>query len=211
LPGWQQFVEQHQQDDFRFISVAVDMQGPEAVRPWVEAAGATFPTVIDRENRLAQLYGYKLIPNGIFLDEQGVLRYRKYGGFSVEKNEDVEAIMRLLHREVDQIDADDGEARYALDSTQQALVETRVRLGTELLRRGARDEAVAEWRAALHLDPENLTIRKQIWMAEYPERFHPTIDFDWQREQLSREREEEVAAGICGPDGCPLPSANGQT
>ena len=55
------------------------------------------------------------------------------------------------------------------------------------------------------LDPENLTIRKQIWMAEYPEKFHPTIDFDWQKGQLAHEREEEIAQGICGSDGCPLP------
>ena len=27
-------------------------------------------------------------------------------------------------------------------------------------------------------------------------------------EQIAREREEEIAAGICGPDGCPIPSAN---
>ncbi len=80
-----------------------------------------------------------------------------------------------------------------------------MRLGAELFRRGARDAAVAEWRGALRLDPENLTIRKQVWMAEHPERFHPAIDFAWQQEQLARERAAEVAAGVCGPDGCPPP------
>jgi len=45
-----------------------------------------------------------------------------------------------------------------------------------------------------------------IWAAEHPERFHPTIDAGWQAEQMARERAEEVAAGICGPDGCPLPA-----
>jgi hypothetical protein len=42
-------------------------------------------------------------------------------------------------------------------------------------------------------------------MATYPEKFHPTIDFAWQQWQLGREREAELARGICGPDGCPLP------
>jgi len=42
-------------------------------------------------------------------------------------------------------------------------------------------------------------------MAAYPERFHPTIAFAWQQGQLAREREAEITAGICGPDGCPLP------
>ncbi|MDP9351912.1 MAG: tetratricopeptide repeat protein, partial [Chloroflexota bacterium] len=82
---------------------------------------------------------------------------------------------------------------------------TRVRLGNELLARGDREGAVAEWRKALDLDPESLVIRKQIWAVRHPEKFHPTIDWDWQKEQLRREREEEVARGVCGPDGCPLP------
>jgi hypothetical protein len=32
------------------------------------------------------------------------------------------------------------------------------------------------------------------------------IDFDWQKGQLEQEREDEIAQGICGPDGCPVPS-----
>lgn len=183
----------------------MDTQGAEAARPWTERAGATFPTVVDRDDALAAIYDYKLIPNGIFLDEQGIIRYRKFGGFNIENAADVTAIQRLIDGEVAQIELDAKDAPYHLGETERALVETRMRLGAELFARGVRDGAVAEWTQALHLDPENLTIRKQIWMAEYPEKFHPTIDFDWQKGQLAREREAEMAQGICGPDGCPLP------
>jgi tetratricopeptide (TPR) repeat protein len=162
---------------------------------------------VDSENRLAQLYDYKLVPNGIFLDASGVVRYRKFGGFSVDHDTDVDAIQRLLDGEAGEIPVEALAAPYQLAATERELVETRLRLGAELFRRGERDEAVAEWQRALWLDPENLTIRKQIWMARYPEKFHPTIDFAWQQEQLKREREEEIAAGLCGPDGCPIPGA----
>ncbi len=191
--------------EFRFISVAVDTQGAEAARPWHERAGATFPTVVDRDNTLAAIYDYKLIPNGIFLDEQGIIRYRKFGGFNVENAADVDAIQRLIDGEAAQIAQDAKDAPYHLSEAERALIDTRMRLGAEYFARDARAEAVGEWTQALHLDPENLTIRKQIWMAEYPEKFHPTIDFDWQKGQLAREREDEIAKGICGPDGCPLP------
>ncbi len=189
------------------MSIAVDAQGAEAVRPWVTAAGATFPTVIDQENRLALIYGYKLIPNGIFLDPEGVIRYVKLGGFNVENPADRTAIEQLIDGTARQIETPTSPAPYHLSDTERELVETRMRLGSELFRQGAHAAAVAEWKAALRRDPENLTIRKQIWMAEYPERFHPTIDFDWQHGQRERERAAEVAAGICGPDGCPLPGA----
>ncbi|MHB8646069.1 MAG: redoxin family protein [Thermomicrobiales bacterium] len=205
MPGWQQFVARNADKDFRFVSVAVDNQGADAARPWTEKAGATFPTVVDRDNTLAAIYDYKLIPNGIFLDEAGIIRYRKFGGFNVENAADVRAIQQLIDGGVAQIELDAKDAPYHLSETERALIDTRMRRGAGLFARHARTDAVAEWTQALHLDPENLTIRKQIWMARYPEKFHPTIDFDWQKGQLAREREEEIAQGICGPDGCPLP------
>ncbi len=156
---------------------------------------------------MALIYGYKLIPNGIYLDSAGVIRYVKFGGFNVESADDRSAIQQLITGTAKQIETPPNPAPYYLSDTERELVETRMRLGSELFRQGAHAAAVAEWKAALRRDPENLTIRKQIWMAEHPERFHPTIDFDWQQQQRERERTEEVAAGTCGPDGCPLPGA----
>src|SRR5207248_2255383 len=130
---------------------------------------------------------------------------RKFGGFNIGNPGDVHAIQRLIDGDATQIVLDAKDTPYHLSATEQELVETRMRLGAELCARGAHDAAVAEWQQALHRDLENLTIRKQIWMAEYPEKFHPTIDFDWQKGQLAREREDEITQGICGPDGCPLP------
>jgi hypothetical protein len=80
-----------------------------------------------------------------------------------------------------------------------------------LLDGGRTAAAVAAWRDALRLDPANFTIRKQIWVAEHPEKFFPTIDVAWQQEQLAAEREREIADGVCGPDGCPLPWTSSPT
>ena len=60
--------------------------------------------------------------------------------------------------------------------------------GLDLLRRGDRAGAVEAWRRALAADPDNYVIRKQIWAVEHPDRFYPTIDWAWQKEQLARER-----------------------
>ncbi len=148
--------------------------------------------------------GFKAVPNGVLVDVDGTIRYAKYGGFNVANEEDVVAVTRFVNGE----DPGPGPAKdapYALDPTTLDLVETKLRYGQLLDSLGRRDEAIAEWQAALRLDPENLTIRKQIWLARYPDKFHPTIDWAWQKEQIAREREEEIAAGVCGPDGCPLP------
>jgi tetratricopeptide (TPR) repeat protein len=187
------------------VSVAVETQGADAARLWVEKSGGAHPTVVDEHNLLGRLLDFKRVPNGVFLDEQGTIRYAKYGGFSVDQPEDVETIQRLIDGEIAQQAATETEAPYALSSIESQLIETRLRLGSELLARGESEGALAEWRKALEMDPENFVIRKQIWAVRYPEKFYPTIDFDWQGEQLRRDREEEIARGVCGPDGCPLP------
>jgi hypothetical protein len=173
-------------------------------RPFVEAARAEFPTVADEHGALSRLFDFKVVPNGVLVDEDGVVVWTKFGGFTVEKPEDVAAVDAF--RAGEPIPAGpERKAPYALDALSRELIETKLRLGRLLDETGRRDEAVAAWREALRLDPENLTIRKQIWSVEHPERFFPTIDWDWQKVQLKAEREREIAEGICGPDGCPVP------
>jgi hypothetical protein len=208
LPGWQAFYEQHRHEDFELLSVAVDMQGATAARPWHAVAQAAFTTVVDSENVLARLHDAKVIPNGLFIAPDGSIRMKVIGGFDVAKPEYPGAVRQLIRGEAATI-ALTGSAKEAprLGPTKQELVATKLRLGEALLALGQPEAAVAEWRWALFYDPDNFTIRKQIWVLEHPEKFVPTIDFDWQKATLARERETEAewrAAG-CGPDGCPLP------
>ncbi len=58
----------------------MDAQGPDVARRFTEAAHVTFPTAVDRSQGLWELYDFKVIPNGFFIDEQGVVRYMKIGG-----------------------------------------------------------------------------------------------------------------------------------
>ncbi len=183
----------------------MEHNGGERARPFIEAAHVRFPTLIDENGITTTVLGFKAVPNGILVDADGVVRYRKFGGFSVEKAEDVGAVERFLRGE-DPGPSPAPKVPYQLDSTERELIETKLRLGRLLDSVGRHEEAVQEWRDALHRDPENLVIRKQIWAARYPEKFHPTIDWAWQRAQIARERAEELAAGICGPDGCPIPA-----
>jgi peroxiredoxin len=207
LPGWQRFYDAHRDDAFALLSIALENLGAEAARPFVAAAGATFPTLIDEHGLMSDRLGFKVVPNGLLVDERGVIRYAKYGGFSIDEPADVAAVEQFLAGET--LDADLGSPPpYVLSPVERELVATKLQLGRLLDAGGQRAEAVATWRSALRFDPENLTIRKQIWLAEHPEKFHPTIDWDWQRGQLQQEREAEIAQGVCGPDGCPIRTDN---
>jgi len=60
-------------------------------------------------------------------------------------------------------------------------------IGSVLLSAGKKDEAIAAWRQGLEADPMNFTLRKQIWMIQFPERFYPQIDMRFQVEQIRKE------------------------
>lgn len=148
-----------------------------------------------------------MVPNGLLIDEEGVVRYAKYGGFDVAHPDDVATVERFLTTG-DPGPSPEATAPYTLDSRDRDRIETKLRLGRTLDELGRHSEATATRREALRIDPRNFTIRKQIWAAEHPEKFHPVIDWDWQREQLRTETERETAEGWCGPDGCPIPYVN---
>jgi len=74
----------------------MDAQGAEVARRFTEDAATTFTTAVDRAQGLWELYGFNVIPNGFFVDERGILRYVKIGGFDARRPEDAQAIEKLL-------------------------------------------------------------------------------------------------------------------
>jgi hypothetical protein len=66
---WQSLTERTQGDPFTVVAVALDE--PEAARPWIEAAKPTYPCLIDREHRVAELFGIVNVPQAVWIDEHG--------------------------------------------------------------------------------------------------------------------------------------------
>jgi tetratricopeptide (TPR) repeat protein len=223
---WQQFLEQRSdQPPFTFLSVAVDVD-PERPRPYAEPHAATFSTVVDRAGLLGRLFDFDVVPNGIFLDERGTIRFVHIGGFDVRRPEIVHQVEALLDTDFSAEEAPHLVRQEALDlellraevanqpdnaALHFALGDALLRenrsaeaelafkqaveldpsdwsaafgLGTALFQQGRVDAALEWWKTARELDAPNFTVRKQIWMVEHPERFYPTIDTAWQKEQL---------------------------
>jgi tetratricopeptide (TPR) repeat protein len=189
--------------------VAVDLQGAEVVKPYVQ--GTTFPTVVDMENKLANQLGFKMVPNGIFIDEEGTIRLL-IQGFQVTNEKHVQAVEMLLHEEIETAEVED--VYYKADASkhlQIQLSQTKCKLGMEYFKQGKKEAALKELDEALLLDPDNFLIRKQRWYIRYPEKFSPTIDIEWQQKQLEKERAAEAAldnGSECGPEGCIIPGIN---
>jgi tetratricopeptide (TPR) repeat protein len=216
LPGWQSFYDKHRDEGFEILSVAVDVQGADVVKPYT--GGTTFTTVVDEENKLANYFGFKVVPNGIFVDRDGTVRLMKQG-FQVTKEEHVNAVEQLLHGEVEKVELDDKyyDPKNVASDLEAQLAQTKFKLGMEYAKQGKKEEALTELDEALNHDRENFLIRKQRWYIRYPEKFSPTIDTEWQQKQLEKEKAEEAERSqnglVCGPDGCFIPgteSAKGE-
>ena len=182
---WQDYYARHRDGRVDVLSVAVDVQGAEKARPYVERASATFTTVVDEENLLSRLFGFKAIPNGLLVDEEGILRYKKFGGFDIRKAWTAE----LLERWALGTSWEDptGIVEGVAVGTDHSRAMGHFREGLDLYRAGRVQEALALWRESVRVDPDNYVIRKQIWAVEHPERFYAgSVDFDWQREQLQQ-------------------------
>ena len=55
---------------FTVITVAIDKSRDDA-RPWIEAAHAAHPSLIDTRHRIADLYNMVNVPTVVWIDERG--------------------------------------------------------------------------------------------------------------------------------------------
>lgn len=161
------------------IGVAQDAAGEERVRPVVEERAIEFPVLVDRESALGRKLGFRIVPSGFFVDAGGVVRYRRVNDFDVADPRVRWNLDRFLAGEEPEVLGEE-------ERMEPRALELFAR-GVALADAGDAAGALATWREALALDPDNFLVRSQIWVAEHPERFYPAVDREWQELQLVKE------------------------
>jgi peroxiredoxin len=68
LGGWQRLQDELGEAGLRLFSVALD-QDPEDSRPWIEAAGPSYPVAVDPAHVTAERYGITNVPSVVWVDE----------------------------------------------------------------------------------------------------------------------------------------------
>jgi hypothetical protein len=69
---WQALYDELKDGGFVVIAVALDSREDDAL-PWIEAASPTYPCLIDRDHRLAELYHMVNVPQAVWIDERGTI------------------------------------------------------------------------------------------------------------------------------------------
>lgn len=70
---WQALRNEYHPLGFELVTVGLDALGAEGCRAFIEAAKPEHPSLIDRHHVLAELFGVVNIPQGIWIDEQGMI------------------------------------------------------------------------------------------------------------------------------------------
>ena len=199
LPVWQSLTESTRDQNFTVLAVALDE--PEAARPWIEAASPTYPCLIDREHRVAELYHLVNVPQAVWIDEAGRMvrppenagstdAFREMDRQSLEISAPALAerqrVKHLYNEAVRDWAQRGASSVHALDATEAA---ERMRVPD-----GAVAEAHARFRLALALLSEGKAVQARVQFAEAT-RLHPD---SWAMWRQSANKNAHGLAG--GPD-----------
>ena len=183
MPVWQE-VSEDSSIDIEVITVAMDVQGFEKPKLYLEKTQSNLTTVIDKSNQLGKLYGFKAVPNVYFIGSNRTVDYIELGTFNIREPAKRSLLKNwsygkeFQNSQVEEFEQDIHEKVNALFVS-----------GKQLFDSGNTDGAIKIWRKAIEIDPKNYIIRKQIWAIENPNRFYKDkVDYIWQNAQLEKGR-----------------------
>ena len=201
------------------VAVAEEGLGPDAARPWIENATPAYWCLIDREHRVAALYGMVNVPQCVWIDETGrIVRGPETTGSTDHFRqmdlatrtlapELMEARMAARARYMDAVrdwvrtgrharGADAARAALPRVTAEIALAHAHFRLGTELRRRGETAEAAEHLAEASRLHPDSWNMWRQA--AEYDTVGGGSGEGFWQRVHGLGDRPYHVPPDLAG-------------
>ena len=138
-------------------------------RPFIEASGATHPSLIDTEHRLAELYHISNVPTILWIDEQGRIcrpHDAQFGTdtFAAITHKRSEPYLEMIRQWVrtgeGALDADETRLHQPVVSEESQLARAERALAWHLHQRGAEDAAGRHFERAGELAPLDWTIRR---------------------------------------------------
>jgi len=82
MPMFQSYSERYPQ--FTLLGIA-QQESAEQVTPYVERMGISYPVLLDLNAKVTESYKVFMLPTTIFVDQEGMIRYRHYGIMSQDQ------------------------------------------------------------------------------------------------------------------------------
>jgi hypothetical protein len=218
---WQALHDELADRGFVVIAVAMDSR-PGDPLPWIEAARPTYPALIDRDHRLAELYGIVNVPQAVWIDEAGhIVRpaeaagayegFRQMNRATREVPADVARLtaqakatyldairdwVRNGTRSAHAFAADQARSHLPALTDEVVTAQGLFRLGQALIRRGQVDEGNRRIREASRLHPDSWCIWRQG--ADVTDQGLAALPDFWQRVDALGERRYYARVDMAG-------------
>ena len=179
MPVWQKTYKELFADDdnVEFLSVAMDAIYHDKVKQFHQSANAEFTTLIDTDNSLSKLMGFKVVPNILLINSDGELEYWKFGKADIRNSYYKNLIKKWVTGSKINISPKDDFINANNQDHQLSLGKFNEYVNAGSLK-------VDEVR---DLELDNMIVRKQLWAKENPEKFYQgDIDSDWQKQNLEK-------------------------
>ena len=176
MPVWQDLREELKDQNLEIVTVACDSRGPEASRQFIEAAHPTHPALLDPQHLVAERYNTRNVPAVFWINETGRIvrandpiyatrRDRETGETTVNDRylDAVRSWVRDGDASIYVAEASDNSRRIGESDPANALAMAHFRLGLYLEDQGHHAEAVAQFKQAHELKPENWNYKRQAW------------------------------------------------
>ncbi len=171
LPVWQQLHEELEPEGLSIIAIALD-EDAELARACARDESPvelTYPVLVDREHRFAELYGAINVPTSVWIDEDGRIvrppaitpgddQFKEFT--KIDSGRHHEALRRWVRDDVAPLSDEERLARQRLPTPELQAARAERRLAVHLLREGRADLAERHFARALDLAPDDWTIQR---------------------------------------------------
>lgn len=176
MPVWQELREELKDRNFEVITIACDSKGAAAAEQWIHSANPQHPSLIDPQHHVPELYNTRNVPAAFWIDEDGHIvrandpiyaRRRSRDSDEVIINEKYLGALRDWvekgHLSIYVPNENDVQTHMGLQTTEDAQAMAYFRLAVYLYQQGHSQEAVAHFKRAQALRPQNWNYKRQAW------------------------------------------------
>ena len=186
MPGWQKFYHDLNDKNFEIISIAQDTGGAKEAAPWITAAKPEYTALIDDKHLVTQLYNMVNVPTAVWINEKGMIarpnevayvdnRYKAMHG--IDAGPYLDAIRDWVangDRSAFVMSEQEVKERLKPPSPERALADAEFALAEYLHKNGKGEDAIAHFKEAQRLDPDNWNYKRQAWALSDAEKNYGT-------------------------------------
>ncbi len=168
--------EELKERNFEVITVACDSKGAAAAESWIRQSNPQHPSLLDERHRVPELYNTRNVPAVFWIDEGGRIVRANDPIYAQRRNRETgEATVNHAYLNAVRDWVEKGPQSIYLQDKQR--VQTRTgqltkedveamasfRLGVYLYQQGHGQDAVAHFKRAHQLKPQNWNYKRQAW------------------------------------------------